>query len=209
MDKVKQGVEFEKYKDNYTLSNRLRRLSWNVTCFLFFRPFSLPCFKHWRSFMLKIWGAKIGKGSIVHASANIWAPWNLEVGKERASDLMQFSIIQEELLSVTRSQYHNTPICVRLHTITSRKTTPSIGNPSRLTTAHGLRRTHSSVLASPSAKVPSSEPAPPSSKMSNRGQLSAAIPPNSSRKESCAQKKQGLISLLSFDGRFLTSRLGV
>lgn len=81
MDKVKQGVEFEKYKDNYTLSNRLRRLSWNITCFIFFRPFSLPCFKHWRSFVLKIWGAKIGKGSIVHASANIWAPWNLEVGQ--------------------------------------------------------------------------------------------------------------------------------
>jgi putative colanic acid biosynthesis acetyltransferase WcaF len=30
---------------------------------------------------LRAFGAKIGKGSIIHASAEIWAPWNLEVGQ--------------------------------------------------------------------------------------------------------------------------------
>ena len=44
MDKVKQGVEFEKYKDNYTLSNRLRRLSWNITCFFIFSSIFVTLF---------------------------------------------------------------------------------------------------------------------------------------------------------------------
>ena len=80
MDKMKETVTFEKYIDNYTLSNKLRRLAWNICCVMLFRPFCLPIFIRWRSFVLKCWGAKIGKGSIVHASADIWAPWNLKVG---------------------------------------------------------------------------------------------------------------------------------
>ncbi len=72
---------FEKYIDNYTIWNKLCRLIWKVGWLLFFRPFGLPLFKQWRNFVLQCFGAKIGKGSIVHASAEIWAPWNLEVGQ--------------------------------------------------------------------------------------------------------------------------------
>lgn len=72
---------FEKYVDNYTIWNKLHRLIWNVACLLLFRPFSFPLFKHWRNFVLRCFGAKVGKGSIIHASAVIWAPWNLEVGQ--------------------------------------------------------------------------------------------------------------------------------
>lgn len=71
---------YKKYVDNYTLGSRVRRLAWNICYAVLFRPFGLPIFKKWRSFLLRCWGAKIGKGSIVHASALIWAPWNLEIG---------------------------------------------------------------------------------------------------------------------------------
>ncbi len=71
---------YKKYVDNYTLGSRVRRLAWNICYAVLFRPFGLPIFKKWRSFLLRCWGAKIGKGSIVHASALIWAPWNLEAG---------------------------------------------------------------------------------------------------------------------------------
>lgn len=74
-------MEFDKYIDNYTLCNKLHRLLWQLCCFLLFKPFSLPMFKQWRNFILRCWGAKIGKGSVVHSSANIWAPWNLEMGQ--------------------------------------------------------------------------------------------------------------------------------
>lgn len=74
-------MEFDRYIDNYTLANKLHRLLWQTCCFLLFKPFGLPMFKQWRNFILRCWGAKIGKGSIVHASATIWAPWNLEIGQ--------------------------------------------------------------------------------------------------------------------------------
>lgn len=81
MDKVEsQNWEFAKYVDNYTLSDKLRRMCWNICRAVLFRPFSLPCFKRWRTLVLKAWGAKMGEGSYVWASADIWAPWNLEMG---------------------------------------------------------------------------------------------------------------------------------
>ncbi len=73
--------KFEKYVDNYTFKNKCRRLWWNIWRLLLFRPFGLPFFKNWRRYILIAFGAKIGKGSIIHASADIWAPWNLECGQ--------------------------------------------------------------------------------------------------------------------------------
>lgn len=77
MDKVET---YEKYQDALSKSNKLHRLLWSVCCALLFRPFGLPVFKNWRNSILRLFGAKIGKGSIVHSSAKIWAPWNLEMG---------------------------------------------------------------------------------------------------------------------------------
>ncbi|MEJ8764189.1 putative colanic acid biosynthesis acetyltransferase [Phocaeicola sp. HCN-40430] len=74
-------MEFEKYIDNYTIKEKLHRMFWNIFSYIFFKPFNLPIFKKWRILMLKLWGSKIGKGSVVHSSAKIWAPWNLEMGQ--------------------------------------------------------------------------------------------------------------------------------
>jgi putative colanic acid biosynthesis acetyltransferase WcaF len=49
---------------------------------MLFKPFSLPLFSKWRIFLLKMFGAKVGEGSIVHASAYIPSPWNLEIGQK-------------------------------------------------------------------------------------------------------------------------------
>ena len=81
IERNKEAMTFEKYIDNMTLKNKLHRFAWNICYVLLFRPFGLPIFKKWRNFVLQCWGAKIGKGSIVHASAIIWAPWNLVIGQ--------------------------------------------------------------------------------------------------------------------------------
>ena len=73
--------KYQKYIDNYSCYNKLRRLCWNIFCALLYHPFGLPLFNTWRIFVLKILGAKIGKGSKVYASSKIWAPWNLEIGQ--------------------------------------------------------------------------------------------------------------------------------
>lgn len=70
----------DRYIDNYSLFNKLHRLLWNISWQILIRPFGLPIFIRWRNGILKLFGARIGKGSIVHASTKIWAPWNLEIG---------------------------------------------------------------------------------------------------------------------------------
>lgn len=36
----------------------------------------------WRSFLLKLFGAKVGKGVHIYPKVRIWAPWNVELGDE-------------------------------------------------------------------------------------------------------------------------------
>lgn len=61
---------------SFSLKNRLTRVLWNLINFLFFR-FSPRPFHKWRILILRIFGAKIGKGVHVYPKVNIWAPWNL------------------------------------------------------------------------------------------------------------------------------------
>lgn len=78
------NVQFEKYQNRLSKKNKIGRLLWRVSYVFLFRPFSLPAFNKWRLFVLRQFGAKIGYGCKVHASAIIWAPWNLELGKRTA-----------------------------------------------------------------------------------------------------------------------------
>jgi putative colanic acid biosynthesis acetyltransferase WcaF len=58
--------------------NKVGRLIWGIVWFLLFRP--TPRFMHvWRCFLLRLFGAKLGKNTHVYPSARIWAPWNLEM----------------------------------------------------------------------------------------------------------------------------------
>jgi putative colanic acid biosynthesis acetyltransferase WcaF len=66
---------------SFSLKNRLMRVAWGITCALLFRP--SPRFLHgWRSFLLRLFGAKIGRGAHVYPGVKIWAPWNLVVEEE-------------------------------------------------------------------------------------------------------------------------------
>ena len=63
------------------MKNKISRLLWNFISILMFRPFGSRFLKKWRVFILKCFGAKIDWSSHVYASVKIWAPWNLEIGK--------------------------------------------------------------------------------------------------------------------------------
>lgn len=76
--------QIPKYIDTIPKKDKFKRLLWKIVSLILFRPFTLPFFNLWRVFLLKIFGAKIGKGSIVYASAFIPSPWNLEVGEKTA-----------------------------------------------------------------------------------------------------------------------------
>jgi putative colanic acid biosynthesis acetyltransferase WcaF len=73
-----------KYIDIIPRSDKFRRLIWRIVSLFLFHPFGLPFFNGWRIRLLKCFGARIGSGSVVYASAYIPSPWNLKVGKETA-----------------------------------------------------------------------------------------------------------------------------
>ena len=67
------------YKDSLTMRNKLLRGAWLLFATLLYRPFAGPMFRYWRSFILRLWGAKIGRHCAIAARVKIWAPWNLEI----------------------------------------------------------------------------------------------------------------------------------
>jgi len=68
------------YIDKISQKTKAKRLLWNLTWFCL-AGWTPRFFLHgWRIFILRLWGAKIGTGCKIAPSANVWAPWNLEIG---------------------------------------------------------------------------------------------------------------------------------
>lgn len=64
---------------SFSFKNRARRQVWNTVSWFLFRP--TPRTLHsWRRMLLRLFGAKIGRGCKVYPAAVVWAPWNLEMG---------------------------------------------------------------------------------------------------------------------------------
>jgi putative colanic acid biosynthesis acetyltransferase WcaF len=66
---------------SFSLGNRCARAIWNAIYLLFFRFSPRPC-HFWRSWILRCFGAKIGRNCHIYPKAQIWAPWHLECGDE-------------------------------------------------------------------------------------------------------------------------------
>jgi putative colanic acid biosynthesis acetyltransferase WcaF len=56
--------------------HRMLRGLWGIVWLLAFRPTPRP-FHAWRRFLLRLFGARVGRDAKVYQSARIWAPWNL------------------------------------------------------------------------------------------------------------------------------------
>ncbi len=61
-----------------SLGSKVARTIWQVVWLLLYRPTPRLCHA-WRCLLLRIFGAKIGRGVHTYPSAHIWAPWNLEM----------------------------------------------------------------------------------------------------------------------------------
>jgi len=69
---------FTKGREYYSKSHYIMRFLWQITYILFFR-YSPRLIYPWRIFLLRIFGAKIGKNVKIFPSVLITYPWNLEV----------------------------------------------------------------------------------------------------------------------------------
>ena len=103
------GVDLSTYNSDFGTINKILRMMWNTCYWFLFRPFNLNMFRGWRALILKLFGAKIGKGANVYASARIWAPWNLVVG--------DYSVIGPQV-----DCYNQGKITIGKHTNISQKT---------------------------------------------------------------------------------------
>jgi putative colanic acid biosynthesis acetyltransferase WcaF len=69
-------VDISRTSSPHSLGNRWARSAWMLVYCLFFRPSPRP-FHAWRRFLLRVFGARLGRNTKVFSSAKIWAPWNL------------------------------------------------------------------------------------------------------------------------------------
>jgi putative colanic acid biosynthesis acetyltransferase WcaF len=59
--------------------NRLARWTWGLAYAFLFRPSPIPCHA-WRRSILRLFGARVGRGAHPYPCCRIWAPWNLTLG---------------------------------------------------------------------------------------------------------------------------------
>ena len=62
----------------YSTGENVRRILWGASKWLF-RLSPRPCFG-WRRFVLRLFGAEVGRHVHIYSSATIYFPWNLRIG---------------------------------------------------------------------------------------------------------------------------------
>ena len=82
------GLDLKNYKNRHSQKSKILRLAWNVVWMLFFRttPARIGIFNAWRAFLLRCFGAKIGKGCAIFPNVEVWQPWKLTLGDYVALD---------------------------------------------------------------------------------------------------------------------------
>jgi len=68
---------------SFSVKNRIGRMIWMIVYAVFFRYSPRPAHA-WRSFLLRLFGARVGKGAHIYPGVKIWAPWNLDISKGAA-----------------------------------------------------------------------------------------------------------------------------
>lgn len=89
-------LDLANYQNRHSLESKVLRLVWNLVWSLLFRPTPRGILYGWRRFLLRLFGAKIGKGVIVLPSCRIWQPWRLTMGDYSclSEDVVCYSVDQ-------------------------------------------------------------------------------------------------------------------
>ena len=112
-------IELDRYSNRNP--RKFKRLLWELAWMFLFRPAPRWCLNAWRRTLLRLFGAKIGKGVRIDPSARVWQPWKLSVGNNawigpRAEIYSVDSIAIGANAVVSESAF----LCTASHDITSR-----------------------------------------------------------------------------------------
>ena len=72
------NIDLSKYANRNT--HKFRRLLWEIVWRVLFRPTPRWCLNGWRCWLLRLFGAKVGRGVRIQGSAKVWQPWRLTIG---------------------------------------------------------------------------------------------------------------------------------
>lgn len=73
-------LDLSRYQNRHSLRLKSVRCVWNVVWLLLFRSNPRGVLYGWRRFLLRCFGARIGRGVNVLPSCRIWQPWKLTMG---------------------------------------------------------------------------------------------------------------------------------
>lgn len=71
-------VDVSAYSSRFSWKNRLGRVLWSLVYHSAFRWSPAPFFP-WRRLLLRLFGARMARHSVVYPDTRIWAPWNLQM----------------------------------------------------------------------------------------------------------------------------------
>jgi putative colanic acid biosynthesis acetyltransferase WcaF len=124
-----QKVDLSAYKNNLGFRNQLSRFLWTIVWGIFARPIPRSLCNGWKLFLLRIFGAKVKKHSVVYSGAKIFMPWNLEMGEYSclASEVDCYNVAKIKIGSHTTVS-QKTFLCTASHDI-EKGNTPLIFSP--------------------------------------------------------------------------------
>lgn len=87
-------LDLANYQNRHSLKAKVMRAVWNLVWGLLFRPTPRGILYGWRRFLLRLFGAKIGKGVNVLPSCKVWQPWSLTMGDHSclSEDVVCYSV---------------------------------------------------------------------------------------------------------------------
>ncbi|MCB9721656.1 MAG: putative colanic acid biosynthesis acetyltransferase [Candidatus Omnitrophica bacterium] len=74
-------LNLKHYQNRHSRKSKVLRVIWNLAWLLLFRPTPRGILCGWRRFLLRCFGARIGKGASILPSCRIWLPENLSMGE--------------------------------------------------------------------------------------------------------------------------------
>lgn len=82
------GLDLKNYKNRHSQKSKILRVVWNIVWLLLFRstPSRIRVFNAWRVFLLRCFGAKIGRHCAIFPNVEVWQPWKLILGDYVALD---------------------------------------------------------------------------------------------------------------------------
>lgn len=87
-------LNLENYQNRHSRKSKFARAVWNMAWLFLFRPTPRGLLYGWRRFLLRLFGAKIGKGVNILPSCKVWQPWNLTMGDHSclSEDVVCYSV---------------------------------------------------------------------------------------------------------------------